>query len=307
MKLSHLRDVLAVAEHGSLRAASRHLKIAQPVITRSIRDTEQELGAALFERHTKGVRLTLAGEAFVRHAEVVQTEFRKASDAVHQLKGREAGGMAIGFSTASIMAIMPIVVPNFRRRYPNAVLKVSESLFQPIEADLLAGRIDLYVGPLDPGLSNRQFEVEKLFANRRFVMARRGHPLANATSLKELTGAQWIRPTLSTRSTDVDLDDIFHGLDLPDPQIVLHARSALVTLIALMGTDLLTVIPEQWLSFSVTNPHVTALRLTEQLNAPPMCIVRRRDLPLTPMAEYMCDLVRRAGTDYAFRQRDQWA
>ena len=51
MKLSQLRDVLAVSETGSLRAAGRHLGIAQPAITRSIRDIEQELGATLFERH----------------------------------------------------------------------------------------------------------------------------------------------------------------------------------------------------------------------------------------------------------------
>ena len=50
MKLSQLRDVLAVAEHGSLRAAGRHLDVAQPAITRSIQELEKELGVALFER-----------------------------------------------------------------------------------------------------------------------------------------------------------------------------------------------------------------------------------------------------------------
>ena len=55
MKIHHLRDVLAVAEHGSLRAAARHLGVAQPALTRSVRELERELGAVLFERDRKSV------------------------------------------------------------------------------------------------------------------------------------------------------------------------------------------------------------------------------------------------------------
>ena len=52
MKINHLRDVLAVAEHGSLRAAARHLGVAQPALTRSIRELERELGVALVDSST---------------------------------------------------------------------------------------------------------------------------------------------------------------------------------------------------------------------------------------------------------------
>jgi LysR family transcriptional regulator of abg operon len=91
MKLSQLRDVVAVSETGSLRAAGRHLGIAQPAITRSIREIEHELGVTLFERHAKGVRLTDIGRAFVRRAESVQSELRRAEEEIAQLKGRLTG------------------------------------------------------------------------------------------------------------------------------------------------------------------------------------------------------------------------
>ena len=68
MKLTHLRDVLAVAEQGSIRAAGRLLGTTQPAITRSIRELEHELGVSLFERHAKGIRLTDMGQVFVRRA-----------------------------------------------------------------------------------------------------------------------------------------------------------------------------------------------------------------------------------------------
>lgn len=303
MKLSHLRDILAVAELGSLRAAGRHLGIAQPAITRSIRDIEHELGVTLFERHAKGVRLTSMGQVFVRRAETIETELRRAREEIEQLKGETTGEVSVGLSTASIMALMPIVIGNFRRRYPDAILKISESLFQPIEADLLDGKIDLYVGPIDQSSCSPQLAVEQLFDNKRMVMARKGHPLAGAKSLAVLAGAQWVRPTLSTRSTEGDFDTLFEEAGLPPPQIVLHARSALITLIAVANSDLLTILPQQWLDFPETANLLIALDVAEPVVAPPMCIVRRQDMPLTPMAEYLSDLMRRAGTHYDYRQR----
>ena len=68
MKLNQLRDIVAVAERGSLRAAARHLAVAQPALTRSVRDLERELGAPLFERRARGMSLTAMGVAFVRRA-----------------------------------------------------------------------------------------------------------------------------------------------------------------------------------------------------------------------------------------------
>ena len=66
LKLHHFRDAVAIAEHGSLRAAARHLGIAQPTLTRGLADLERELGAPLFERRSKGMLATRFGEAFVK-------------------------------------------------------------------------------------------------------------------------------------------------------------------------------------------------------------------------------------------------
>lgn len=66
MKLHHLRNVVAVVERGSLRAGARHLGLAQPAVSRSIKELEQELGLVLFERNKFGMTLTRAGEVFVR-------------------------------------------------------------------------------------------------------------------------------------------------------------------------------------------------------------------------------------------------
>ena len=107
MKLSHIRDVLAVAELGSLRKAARHLGIAQPAITRSIQEIEHEFGAPFFERHARGVRLTAIGDVFVRRASTVESELRRAREEIDQVKGHSTGQVTVAMSIASSIALMP--------------------------------------------------------------------------------------------------------------------------------------------------------------------------------------------------------
>ena len=298
MKLSHLRDVLVVAECGSLRAAGRQLGATQPAITRSIRELESELGVALFERHAKGVRLTEMGRVFVRRAHAVQSEVRRAHEEIEQLKGGTTGEVSVALSTATTMSLMPRAVAEFRKRFPSAVLKIHESFFQPIERELVSGRIDFYVGPLDRASSAPQFIVEPLFENYRLIVARKGHPLMHARTLAELSEARWLRPTLSAHIVEGDFEAMFERAGLPRPEIVFHARSALITILALRDSDLLTVVPRQWLDLPLLADLIEPLALPP-IEAAPIAIVRRQDMPLTPIAEHLCDLFRRVGTHYA--------
>ncbi len=299
MKLSHLRDIVAVSETGSLRSAGRMLGIAQPAITRSIRDIEHELGATLFERHAKGMRLTEMGRAFVRRAESVQAEIRRAHDEIDQMKGQLTGEITLAVSTASAMTLLPKALQNFRKSYPDVVLKISESFFAPIERDLLSGRIDFYVGPFEPSSTSNSFIVEELFQNQRRVVARKVHPLSGARQFADLADAQWLRPVVAGRSTEGDFDEALTEFGIPNPKIVLQSHSALITIIAVANSDLLTVVPEQWLSSALTAPMVQALDLPA-FRAAPISIIRRQDMPLTPLAEHFCDMMRRVGTQYAY-------
>lgn len=294
MKLSHLRDVLAVAEHGSLRAAARHLGSVQPGITRSIREIEHELGITLFERHAKGVRLTDMGRVFLRRAEAVDAQVRRARDEIEQLKGTMTGEVSVALSTASIISVLPGAVSEFRKLYPDAVLTIQESFFPPIERDLLSGAIDFYAGPIEVQTDTDQLLVEPLFRNGRAIVARHGHPLAGAASLAELTDARWIRPSVSAQVVEGEFEAMFAREGLPPPRIVINARSALITMVTIVDSDLLSVMPQHWLERPVVASFLKPLKINS-LPSPPITIVRRRDIPLTPIAERFYDLVRQIG------------
>ena len=299
MKLSHIRDVLAVSESGSLRAAGRQLGVAQPAITRSIREIEHELGACLFERHAKGVRLTPIGEAFVRRASVVQNELRRAKDEVEQLRGQDVGQVSAVMSIAASIAILPRALAAFRKAHPAALLRVSEGLFQPVERDIIDGRIDFYAGALNAPVSDPRLVVERLFANQRLIVARTGHPLLKASSIEELGAAHWLRPALTDRSTEADFAGWLREMGLPSPKVVMHTRSALQTVLAVAASDLLTVVPRQWLELPELAGRLEALPAIPPVSAAPVCMVRQSAIPLTPLAERFSDIVRRVAGHYA--------
>lgn len=293
MKIHHLRDVLAVAERGSLRAAARHLGVAQPALTRSIRELERELGTALFERRSTGVVTTEIGARFIRRAGAAQSELQRAREEVAQLQGQTTGSISVCLSTVGHLALLPETLRPFRARYPGVHLDVFEGVFPTYERGLRDGTLDFYIGPAPEAPATSGLVVEKLFDNQRVIIGRKDHPLARARTLRQLADAEWITTSI-TRKAEEELGPLFAQHGLPPPKLVMQSHSALTFLVAITSSDLLMMLPVQWLKSPFTRNLLHPLRVTEPLPAPPICIVHRAGLPLTPAAEYFCDMVRRA-------------
>lgn len=293
MKLSQLRHFVSVAELGGLRRAARHLGVAQPAITRSIRDLEHELGATLFQRSAAGMALTPIGEAFARRSAAVQLDLQRARDEVQQLKGVSAGSVSIGLSTAPHVAMLPRVLVPFRQAFPDVRLRITEGLFPALEANVRDGSIDFYIGPLSEENAGGEFTVEKLFENERIVLGRRGHPLAAAKRLVDLREAQWVATSV-TSTSEAELNPLFEGEGLPAPVIAVETQSALSMVVVAASSDLLAMLPRQWLGFATSSRLLTHIPIEPSIRAPAICFVRRSKLPLTPVAERLCDLFRRS-------------
>jgi len=293
MKLHQLRDVIAVAERGSLRAAARHLGVAQPTLTRSIRELEKELGTALFERQATGMTVTAIGRSFIERAAAVQSELRRARDEVAQMQGQAQGSVRMSLSSVPHIALLPEALGPFRRRFPRVHLDIAEGVFPTIEADLRSGRLDFYIGPPPVQTAAEGLLVEKLFDNTRVIVCRKGHPLAKARSLRQLVDAEWVTASITYRAEE-ELGPLFAQHGLPTPRLVMQARSSLTFIATLPNSDLLMILPVQWLSSPLIRDSIEVIALKEPLPTPPICIVRRAGLPLTPAAEYFCDMIRRA-------------
>ncbi len=293
MKLNQMRDMVAVVERGSLRAAARHLNLAQPALTRSIGALERELGVMLFEREARGMVLTSAGKMFHLRASAVLNEVRRASEDFEQTSGNMQGSITVGLSIMPHMGMLPDALPRFRQRYPKVRLKIIEGLYPAMEAQLQDRSMDFYLGASPRTEPASGLTATTLFQNTRTVIGRKGHPLAGAKSIKDLAQAEWATTTLDFNAA-IDLNELFARHKMPPPVILLQANSALSVIVALSSCDLLAILPAQWNEFPLTRNVLQVINIKEKLPAPDIVMIRRPDLPLTPAADYFCDLLKRS-------------
>jgi LysR family transcriptional regulator of abg operon len=296
MKLSQLRNVRAVVEHGSLRAAARVLGLSQPALTRSVQELERELGAALFERRRRGVTLTPAGVVLVRRANVILGDVRRAHEEVQQISGSDRGTVVAGLSFAAHVALLPHTLRRFRKRYPRVFLRLIEGFFPSLETGLKDGSIDFYAGPRPEGAVSDGLVTEGLFDHDMSVVCRAGHPLARtlkskaAVSLADLSGCEWVTAGI-THLADDELGEVFEKNQLPPRKIVAQTHSALSLVMTLISSDLLAMVPLQFTNFPLARDAVISIPVKEHLPGPTIVLVRRSGLSLTPAAQYFVDLL----------------
>jgi DNA-binding transcriptional LysR family regulator len=291
MKLHQVRDVIAVAEKGSLRAASRHLGLAQSAITRSIRQLERELGTPLFERRTRGTLLTPMGSLFLRRARIATNELGRAREEIQQYQGGVEGSVVVCLSTVPHISLLPLALPAFRERYPQVRLHVIEGVvYHSVESHLKDGSADFYVGLVPDDAPGPNLIMEKLFDNTRVVMGRTRHPLAQAKTLAQLVNAEWIS---AGDKGEAELAEIFERHGLPTPRTSALADSALSLIVLIAYSDMLSLVPRQWTAFPPMSTLLQKIDVREHIPAPSVALIRRAEMPLTPAAEYLSDLLRR--------------
>jgi LysR family transcriptional regulator, regulator of abg operon len=293
MKLHQLRNLVAVADANSIRGAARAQGVAQPAITRGLRDLEKELGVPLLERHGKGISLNVYGRSFVTRARSVLRDMERGREEIEQLKGHGQGKVSAGLSSAVFLSLLPAVYPSFRKSFPDAKLSLTEGLFPALEPQLKDGTLDFYVGPRPLGDLDKSLALQLLFRNQRAVVCRRGHPLAQVRSLRDLIDAEWIMTGL-TQPVEVEFEAQFSAHGLPAPEAVTQTITTLPVVALLTSTDALAFLPQQWISSPLFKDFLQEIPVVEPLAGPDIVMVRRNALPLTPLAEKLATLFERA-------------
>lgn len=174
--LTQLRCFVAVAEELHFRRAAARLNMTQPPLSRQIQLLEHELGALLFERGSRGVKLTAAGDALLRDARRLLLLAEEAARTARRIARGEAGAVTIGFTAASSYHVLPGLVSLIREKLPEVALTLRENVsHEQIEA-LRAGQLDL--GLLRPPASLPGIRAVRVHRERLMVALPRHHPLA---------------------------------------------------------------------------------------------------------------------------------
>ena len=176
IELRHLRYFLAVAETLHFTRAAQRLGIAQPPLSQQIRRLETLLGHALFERTTRGVKLTHAGQLLAERAHTTLNQIADDLAQVRRLGRGDEGMLTVGFSGSVMFTRLPAAIEAYRRRFPKVELRLRELSTAEGIAALLAGSLDLaLLRDSDP---TEGLRLETMLEERFVAVLPAAHPLA---------------------------------------------------------------------------------------------------------------------------------
>lgn len=167
MQLRHLRYFQAVAEEGSFTRAAARLHMAQPPLSRQIRQFEEELGVLLFERTTRALRLTEAGRFLLEQSRLLTARLDEVLEGTRRLGQTQRRWFGIGFVPSTLYGFVPELIRQLRSADPQVEVGLTEMNTLPQLEALKAGRIDLGIGRIlldDPAIERRVLLTEPLMA-----------------------------------------------------------------------------------------------------------------------------------------------
>jgi len=181
VNLNHLFLFRAVAEAGGFSRAAERIHISQPAISMQVGELEAQLGLTLFHRLGRGVKLTAAGQLLLGYAQRLGALAVEAERAMAEVRGLCRGRLAIGASTTIGVYLLPNLLGEYRRRYPDIDLQLDIANTEDIERRLADGTLD---AGLTEGLPPNSDELEAvIFLRDQLVpIARPDHPRLKADS-----------------------------------------------------------------------------------------------------------------------------
>jgi LysR family transcriptional regulator, cyn operon transcriptional activator len=188
IKYRQLQYFLAVADTLHFSKAAERLFVTQPTLSHQLAELEAQIGAPLFDRTGKNVRLTQAGEIFRPYAKRSLDEIEAGANALAELEGLQRGELRIGVTQSFVRRLMPPIIGEFLERHPAVHLRVSDLPAIQIERQLSEGLLDLGIAFAPSVLEDT--ELEPILEDRLLLVVRDDHPLAGKTQVRmaELEG-----------------------------------------------------------------------------------------------------------------------
>src|SRR6201993_2450665 len=182
IEIRHLRYFLAVAETLHFGKAAEKLGMAQPPLSQQIKNLERILGYPVFDRTTRGVKLTAVGEFFRERARHTLERMRNDIEITRRLGSGKEGMLNVGFSGSVMFTGLPKAIETYRRRYPNVELRLQEL----VTAEQIPGLLDgsLSIGFMRDGEARDGLSIESILHERFIAALPSSHRLAgNKTPL----------------------------------------------------------------------------------------------------------------------------
>ncbi len=183
MELRHLRYFQAVAEELSFSGAARRLRIAQPALSRAVKEIEQELGALVLDRNRSRVRLTPVGAVLLKEAGLVLERWEEALLKVRRTVVGEEGELSLGYIGPPTRVFLGPLLAEYRRLYPRISIHLEERTPERVWEMVARGRMSLGLTRPVPGAADPGMQTLLLREERLGMVVPAGHPAAKAPEM----------------------------------------------------------------------------------------------------------------------------
>jgi LysR family transcriptional regulator of gallate degradation len=299
--LTHERRVrafVALAEQHHMPSVAESLGITQPAVSLGVRQMEDTIGTALFERTARGMIPTPAGTALALRLKRALAEIRHAVADIDALRGVTRGTVTVGALPLGRTRLLPESIAGVVSEYPGLRVATVEGSFEALAASLRAGDIDFILGALRPAGYANDLHGEPLVDDALAIVARKGHPLAAArrVSKRDLARARWVLPRVHTPNRTL-FEQALAKRGVAAPQVAVETSDLAVLRGVLLSTDLLAAISPQQLSYELAAGLLTVLPIRLPDTRRVIGITRRIDALASPGARILMDEVARRSAE----------
>lgn len=228
MDLDQLHTFLEIVRLKSFSKAAQTCYRTQPAISAQVRQLEQELNAALFDRLGTRISLTPAGRIFAEHAEQILALRRRAQDAINELEKAPRGELLIAANEATCIYVLPLVFAEFKRLFPNVQMLVDRAYGSRIVQAVLDNVADFGFTQLP--VPEKRLQSVKIHSDEIKLLVPAGHRLASyqRVTARDLVGEQMLLPkTGRTRSRlnewlDPVQEELNISMELDSTEMIKH-------------------------------------------------------------------------------------
>lgn len=293
MDFRDLKYFEVIAEEGNLGRAAERLHRTQPALTKCIDRLEEDLGAKLFEKDGRGMRLTVAGEVLVRRTRQMAIMVEETAREMQDYAGGLQGTVRISCVPTVAEHLMPAVFEQLLREAPEIVVNLVVGMNDNLLASLRDGDVDLVVGPMME--NDADIVCEQIAEDTMVVMASQDHPVFDApATLAGLLDYNWMLPA-TTVSSRQWIEQTFerHGLPRPRVQIASNVLNSILPI--LERSPLLGFVSR--LNLVAGRARVREVELAETQMQRRLGLTYRKNGYLSPAAVRITDIVRARGKE----------
>jgi DNA-binding transcriptional LysR family regulator len=228
---------LAIADHGSFRAAARSLALSEPALQRTARELEALLDRPLYQRRGQVIDVTEAGEHLASCFRLGLAEIEQARDEIDASRGLTAGRIVLGCLPLMPKSFIATALGQLLTRFPSVEVSLEEGSYDRLRTALKRGELDMLLGAMRG--EEERLQMRPLFDDPYVVIARSAHPLGIRPDPDGLCRQSWVAPPAGTPRRIV-LERLFASLPVR-PRIVLETSSVATMMATLAGSDCLSL------------------------------------------------------------------